>query len=83
VYLSMTSTTIKIDTELKGRLNALKIHPRESYSEVIERLVVMAVNKEPLSEETIRERDLERSLEDLRAGRVYTLDEAMADLKEE
>ncbi len=51
----MTSTTIKIDTELKGRLNALKIHPRESYSEVIERLVVMAVNKEPLSEETIRE----------------------------
>lgn len=83
MYLSMTSTTIKIDTELKGRLNALKIHPRESYSEVIERLVVMAVNKEPLSEETIRERDLERSLEDLRAGRVYTLDEAMADLKEE
>lgn len=79
----MTSTTIKIDTELKGRLNALKIHPRESYSEVIERLVVMAVNKEPLSEETIRERDLERSLEDLKAGRVYTLDEAMADLKEE
>ncbi len=51
----MTSTTIKIDTELKGRLNALKIHPRESYSEVIKRLVVMAVNKEPLSEETIRE----------------------------
>jgi hypothetical protein len=28
-------------------------------------------------------RDLERSLEDLKAGRVYTLDEVMAELKEE
>jgi len=79
VYLSMTSTTIKIDTELKGRLNALRIHPRESYSEVIGRLVAMAVDEEPLSEETIR--DIERSLEDLRARRVYTLDEVIAELK--
>lgn len=77
----MASTTIKIDTELKDRLNTLKIHPRESYNDVIERLVAMAVDEEPLSQETIR--DLERSLEDLKAGRVYTLDEVMAELKEE
>ncbi|CVK32962.1 DUF7557 family protein [Methanoculleus bourgensis] len=77
----MASTTIKIDTELKDRLNTLKLHPRESYNDVIERLVAIAVDEEPLSQETIR--DLERSLEDLKAGRVYTLDEVMAELKEE
>ena len=77
----MTSTTIKIDVELRDRLNALKTHPRESYNEVIGRLVDMAVDEEPLSDEAIR--DLERSLEDLRAGRVYTLDEVMAELKGE
>ncbi|SDJ85118.1 DUF7557 family protein [Methanoculleus thermophilus] len=77
----MTSTTIKIDVELRDRLNALKVHPRESYNEVIERLADMAVDEEPLSEETIRQ--IERSLEDIRAGRVYTLEEVMAELKEE
>ncbi len=77
----MASTTIRIDTELKDRLNTLKSHPRESYNDVIERLVAIAVDEEPLSQEMIR--DLERSLEDLKAGRVYTLDEVMAELKEE
>jgi len=77
----MTSTTIKIDVELKGRLNALKVHPRESYNEVIERLAEMAIDEEPLSEETIQR--IEESLEDLRAGRVYTLEEVMEELKEE
>mgnify|MGYP000864366030 FL=1 len=77
----MTSTTIKIDVELRDRLNALKVHPRESYNEVIERLVEIAIDEEPLSEETIQR--IEESLEDLRAGRVYTLEEVMAELKEE
>ncbi len=40
----------------------------------------MAFDEESLSGEAIR--DLERSLEDLRAGRVYTLNEVMAELKE-
>jgi len=77
----MTSVTVKIDAELRNQLNALKVHPRESYNEVIGRLVDMAIDEEPLSEEAIR--DLEQSLEDLRAGRVYTLEEVMAELKEE
>ncbi|NLB01725.1 MAG: hypothetical protein GX837_12355 [Methanomicrobiales archaeon] len=77
----MTSTTIKIDVELRDRLNALKVHPRESYNEVIERLAEMAIDEEPLSEETIRR--IEQSLEDLRAGRIYTLEEVMTELKEE
>ncbi|HQC34599.1 MAG TPA: hypothetical protein PLG95_07700 [Methanoculleus sp.] len=77
----MTSITVRIDSDLRDRLNALKTHPRESYNEVIGRLVDMAVDEEPLSDEAIR--DLERSLEDLRSGRVYTLDEVMAELKGE
>ena len=77
----MTSVTVRIDSNLRDRLSALKTHPRESYNEVIGRLVDMAVDEEPLSDEAIR--DLERSLEDLRAGRVYTLDEVMAELKGE
>ena len=77
----MTSVTVRIDSNLRDRLNALKTHPRESYNEVIGRLVDMEVDEEPLSDEAIR--DLERSLEDLRAGRVYTLDEVMAELKGE
>jgi len=56
----MTSITVRIDSDLRDRLNALKTHPRESYNEVIGRLVDMAVDEEPLSDEAIR--DLRRSL---------------------
>ncbi|MDN7025703.1 hypothetical protein FGU65_12560 [Methanoculleus sp. FWC-SCC1] len=76
-----STTTIKIATDLRDRLNALKVHPRETYSEVIGRLVENSVDDEPLSDETIRA--LEASLEDLKAGRIFTLDEVMAELREE
>lgn len=75
------TTTIKITSDLRDRLNALKVHPRETYSEVIDRLVENSVDDEPLSDETIRA--LEASLEDLKAGRIFTLDEVMAELREE
>ncbi|MCL5681229.1 MAG: hypothetical protein M1515_04190, partial [Candidatus Thermoplasmatota archaeon] len=32
-------TTVQIDNELKERLNRLKIHPRESYNDLISRLI--------------------------------------------
>ena len=35
----MSKTTIQIDSELKGLLEQLKIHPREPYSDVIARLI--------------------------------------------
>jgi predicted transcriptional regulator len=76
----MTSTTIKIDDNLKDRLDVLKVHPRESYNEVIARLVDMTLDTEPLSEETIRA--LEESLEDLKAGRTYSLQEVMREIEE-
>ncbi|QYZ80120.1 hypothetical protein E2N92_12125 [Methanofollis formosanus] len=75
------TTTIKIRVPLKERLDKLKIHPRESYTDVIGRLVDMAVDDEPLSDETIKA--MEASLEDLKMGRVYTLEQVMSELKEE
>jgi predicted transcriptional regulator len=75
------TTTIKIRVPLKHRLDSLKIHPRESYTDVIERLVEMAVDDEPLSDATIKA--IEESLEDIKLGRVYTLEQVMAELKDE
>jgi predicted transcriptional regulator len=74
----MESTTIKIGIDLKRRLDTLKIHPRESYSDVIGRLVECTIDDEPLSDETIRA--IEESLEDLKAGRTYPLEDVMAEL---
>lgn len=48
---------------------------------MIGRLVENSVDDEPLSDETIRA--LEASLEDLKAGRVCTLDEVMTELRGE
>jgi len=75
------TTTIKIKVPLKNRLDSLKIHPRESYTDVIGRLVEMAVDDEPLSDATIRA--IEESLEDIKKGRIYTLEQVMSELKDE
>jgi len=75
------TTTIKIKIPLKNRLDSLKAHPRESYTDVIDRLVEMAIDDEPLSDAAIRA--IEESLNDLKAGRVYTLEQVRAELEEE
>jgi len=67
------STTIKIDTELKRRLNTLKRHPRETYCDVIRRLTETAIDTEPLSEETLGR--IEEAVADFRAGRYVTEEE--------
>ncbi|KXS40169.1 MAG: hypothetical protein AWU58_1999 [Methanohalophilus sp. T328-1] len=50
----MTTTTIKVDSEVKNNLDNLKLFPRESYNEVLSRLVGMAYDEEPLSEDTLK-----------------------------
>jgi|APFre7841882793_1041355.scaffolds.fasta_scaffold100007_1 predicted transcriptional regulator len=69
------ATTIYIRKDLKGQLDDLKRHPKESYSDVIERLVSVAVDDEPLSEEAIR--GLEEALEDVKKGRLIPESEIM------
>ena len=62
------ASTIYIRKDLKERLNGLKRHPKESYNDVIEHLVSMALDDEPLSEEAIK--GLEEALEDIRKGNL-------------
>ena len=71
-------TTVRIDPEVRDRLKALRRHPREPYSEVIDRLTRMAFDDEPLSDETIRR--IEEGLADIRAGRTRRLEDVMAEL---
>jgi len=73
IGINMSSTTVWVTPENKSRLAALKRHPKESYNDVIARLIDMAVDDEPLSEEAIR--GIEEALEDIRAGRLFTEDE--------
>ncbi len=64
-------TTIQLDEEVKKKLEMLKIHPRETYNEVIKRLIESS--EEELSLQTIK--NIEKALEDVKKGRVYSTKE--------
>ena len=68
------TTTICIDPNIKSKLDDLKSYKNESYNSVVERLIKMAYDEEPLTDEEIK--GIEESLEDIKAGRVYSEDEA-------
>jgi len=67
-------TTIQIPVKLKKQLDLFKDYPRETYSDVIQKLVLCAREDEEskleLSDETLR--DVEEAREDFKRGRVYT-----------
>ncbi|WP_363255550.1 hypothetical protein [Methanospirillum sp.] len=62
-------------TDTKEKLNGLKIHPRETYDDLINRLVDAAYDDEPLSDE--ERDDIRASERDITAGRVRDLKEIM------
>ena len=68
------TTTICIDPDIKRKLDDLKAYKNESYNSVVERLIKMAYDEEPLTDEDIK--GIEKSLEDIKAGRVYSEEEA-------
>ena len=61
---------MEINPKVKDRLDHLKLHPEESYSDVIDRLASFALDEEPLDPET-KERITE-ALKDLKEGRSFT-----------
>ncbi len=84
----MRTTTITLDVAVKKRLARLKVHPRESYTAVLRRLL----KKPSLKQSDVDElhsiiatyeilsdpeamRDLANSIEDVKAGRLYSIDE--------
>ena len=74
----MAMTTVQLRPETKEKLNALKLHPRETYDELIDRLADAAFDDEPVSEEEMR--DIQESEKDIKDGRVRSLREIMRDL---
>ncbi len=74
----MQSTSIRIQKETRDHLQRLKKHPRESFDDVISRLIDASVDDEPLSEETLA--TIEQSLKEYREGVYYTHEEILADL---
>ena len=63
-------TSIQIEKEIKERLDKLKSHPRETYNEVLARMihVVSQQDDEELSRQTIK--NIEKSLAQIKAGKV-------------
>ena len=83
-------TTLQIDNELKERLNHLKIHPRESYNDLISRLID-SYSPDVASRESLIEtleilsdpemmRGIARGLEDIKTGRMKALDQISREL---
>jgi predicted CopG family antitoxin len=64
------ASTIYIREDLKTQLNKLKRNPKESYNDVIERLVNLTIDDEPLSAEAIR--GLEEGLDDIKKGNLIS-----------
>ena len=84
-------TTIQIDNELKERLNHLKIHTRESYKDLISRLID-SYSPDIASRESLIEtldilsdpeimRWIARGLEDIKTGNTKPLDQISRDLE--
>jgi predicted DNA-binding protein len=74
-----STTCLRISRENRERLNSLKRHPKESYDEVIGRILNHMTDPEPLTEEDLSA--IEQSLDEIREGRYYTLDQIKAQLK--
>jgi predicted transcriptional regulator len=74
----MAMTTVQLRPETKEKLDNLKIHPRETYDELIDRLADAAYDEEELSDEEIA--GMKESEEDIKAGRVRSLRDIMKDL---
>ncbi|MDD1685267.1 MAG: hypothetical protein LUQ19_05185, partial [Methanoregula sp.] len=64
------ASSIYIRKDLKIQLNKLKRNPKESYNDVIERLVNLTIDDEPLSAEAIR--GLEEGLDDIKKGNLIS-----------
>ena len=64
------ASSIYIREDLKTQLNKLKRNPKESYNDVIERLVNLTIDDEPLSAEAIR--GLEEGLDDIKKGHLIS-----------
>jgi predicted transcriptional regulator len=71
----VTTTTIQLSRDMKKTLEGMKIHPRETYEEVLERLLE---DLRELSEETKEE--IELAIREIKDGRSRTHDQLKDEL---
>lgn len=74
------TTTVQIPVGLKNRLENLKDYARETYAEVIEKLVdIIAEDTMEFSEQT--KKDIEEARKRIREGKFSTLEQVKRELK--
>lgn len=73
----MEKTTIQISQETLNRLKMLKNFEKQSYDDLLNNLIDN-VEDEVLSDEEIE--DIQKSLEDIKRGRVYSIEEVAKEL---
>ncbi len=71
----MTISTIQIKEETKKALQSMKLHPRETYEEVIERLIE---DLSELDEKTMVE--IEEARKEIESGKFVTHEQLKKDL---
>ncbi len=64
---TVATTTIQLSQDMKKVLEGMKLHPRETYEEVLERLLE---DLQELNEQTKKE--IEQAIRDVKAGRYRT-----------
>ncbi len=67
MFANVATTTIQLSQEMKKVLEGMKIHPRETYEEVLERLLE---DLQELNEQTKKE--IEQAIHDIKAGKYRT-----------
>jgi predicted transcriptional regulator len=72
------ATTIQLEEKTKEELERVKLFPRETYNEVIIRLIMTSQEESELSEQTIK--NIEKALEDVKKGRLYSTEEVRKEL---
>lgn len=72
------ATTIQVTERTKKELQKMKLFPRETYEEVIQRLIEISKEEEELSTETIQ--NMEKALEDVKKGRIHSTEEVKKEL---
>ena len=66
----MATTTVQLSTGMKRTLEKMKLHPRETFNDVLERLL------EDLSElDEATKKEIEQARAEIRAGRYLTPDQ--------
>ncbi len=74
------TTTIQIPSELRSKLEGLKDYSRETYADVIEKLVDIVTEEQmELSEET--KKAIEESRKQIKEGKFVTLEQLKKEFK--